>query len=161
MICDEDGYVVICSCDNLTCDHVGKQVPESYRREMLREGVYYEKNVHLADIYDDARFLAGQAVVNDQTGNLVGFDEPDDGLYAAQQHVLHLHGNRRAGSGAGGSDIFVALSGAPPRSDGRCGAPLRLRRGRLILAAFALCRYCRVSDGVRSDAEIPTSVQLQ
>ena len=73
MICDEDGYVVICSCDNLTCDHVGKQVPESYRREMLREGVYYEKNVHLADIYDDARFLAGQAVVNDQTGNLVGF----------------------------------------------------------------------------------------
>ena len=40
---------------------------------MLREGVYYEKNVHLADIYDDARFLAGQAVVNDQTGNLVGF----------------------------------------------------------------------------------------
>ena len=73
MICDEDGYVVICSCDNLTCDHVGKQVPESYRREMLREGVYYEKNVRLADIYDDARFLAGQAVVNDQTGNLVGF----------------------------------------------------------------------------------------
>ena len=63
MICDEDGYVVICSCDNLTCDHVGKQVPESYRREMLREGVYYEKNVQLADIYDDARFLAGQAVV--------------------------------------------------------------------------------------------------
>ena len=73
LICDEDGYVVICSCDSLTCDHVGKQVPESYRREMLREGVYYEKNVHLADIYDDARFLAGQAVVNDQTGNLVGF----------------------------------------------------------------------------------------
>ena len=73
MICDEDGYVVICSCDSLTCDHVGKQVPESYRREMLREGVYYEKNVQLADIYDDARFLAGQAVVNDQTGNLVGF----------------------------------------------------------------------------------------
>ena len=73
MICDEDGYVVICSCDSLTCDHVGKQVPESYRREMLRGGVYYEKNVHLADIYDDARFLAGQAVVNDQTGNLVGF----------------------------------------------------------------------------------------
>ena len=73
MICDEDGYVVICSCDSLTCDHVGKQVPESYRREMLREGVYYEKNVQLADIYDDARFLAGQAVVNDETGNLVGF----------------------------------------------------------------------------------------
>ena len=73
LICDEDGYVVICSCDSLACDHVGKQVPESYRREMLREGVYYEKNVRLADIYDDARFLAGQAVVNDQTGNLVGF----------------------------------------------------------------------------------------
>ena len=48
-------------------------MPESYRRELLREGVYYEKNVRLADIYDDARFLAGQAVVNDQTGKLVGF----------------------------------------------------------------------------------------
>ena len=43
LICDEDGYVVICSCDSLACDHVGKQVPESYRREMLQDSVYYEK----------------------------------------------------------------------------------------------------------------------
>ena len=73
LICDEDGYVVICSCDSLACDHVGKQVPESYRREMLRDSVYYEKNVQLSDIYEDKRFLAGQAIVNDTTGDLVGF----------------------------------------------------------------------------------------
>lgn len=52
---------------------MGKQVPESYRREMLRDSVYYEKNVQLSDIYDDKRFLAGQAIVNDTTGDLVGF----------------------------------------------------------------------------------------
>ena len=43
LICDEDGYVV------------------------------YEKNVQLSDIYEDKRFLAGQAIVNDTTGDLVGF----------------------------------------------------------------------------------------
>ena len=50
-----------------------RALPESYRREMLRDSVYYEKNVQLSDIYEDKRFLAGQAIVNDTTGDLVGF----------------------------------------------------------------------------------------
>ena len=29
--------------------------------------------MQLSDIYDDKRFLAGQAIVNDTTGDLVGF----------------------------------------------------------------------------------------
>ena len=73
LICDEDGVVRICSCEDLTCEHVGKQVPESYRREMLREDVYYEKKVTLEDIYDDTRFLAGQAIMSDSTGDLIGY----------------------------------------------------------------------------------------
>lgn len=73
LICDENGYVVICSCESPTCDHVGKQVPESYQREMLGDGIYYEKNVQLSSIYDDKRFLAGQAIINDTTGDIVGF----------------------------------------------------------------------------------------
>ena len=73
LICDETGVVRICSCDELSCGYVGKQVPESYQREMLRDGVYYEKNVQLSDIYDDKRFLAGQAIINDNTGDLIGF----------------------------------------------------------------------------------------
>lgn len=73
LICDEDGIVRICSCDSLTCSHVGKQIPESYRREMLRDGVYYEKDVDLSDIYDDKRFLAGQAIVDSDSGDLVGY----------------------------------------------------------------------------------------
>ena len=48
MICDEDGYVVICSCDNLTCDHVGKQVPESYRRVLELKCVEEESNREIA-----------------------------------------------------------------------------------------------------------------
>ena len=73
LICDEDGIVRICSCDSLTCSHVGKQIPERYRREMLRDGVYYEKDVDLSGIYDDKRFLAGQAIVDDDSGDLTGY----------------------------------------------------------------------------------------
>ena len=73
LICDEDGIVRICSCAELTCEHVGKQVDEALQLNMLRDGVYYEKNAELSGIYDDKRFLAGQAIVSDETGDLLGF----------------------------------------------------------------------------------------
>ena len=73
LICDEDGIVRICSCAELTCEHVGKQVDEALQLNMLHDGVYYEKNAELSGIYDDKRFLAGQAIVSDETGDLLGF----------------------------------------------------------------------------------------
>ena len=48
LICDEDGYVVICSCDSLACDHVGKQVPESYRRGLELKCMEEESNREIA-----------------------------------------------------------------------------------------------------------------
>lgn len=88
LICDENGEVCICSCDQPFCEHVGKQLDESLRREMLRDEVYYEKKASLPDIYSEKRFLAGQAIISDATDELLGFVVVTSPLDQTQDYIF-------------------------------------------------------------------------
>ncbi len=88
LLCDENGVTQICSCDKPFCEHVGKQLSESLQRQMLQDEVYYEKNARLETLYEEKRLLAGQAIVSDTTGELLGFVVVTSPLDQTQTYML-------------------------------------------------------------------------
>lgn len=71
LICDENGFVVICSCENFSCDHLGRQVDADLITQIDADGETYRKG-ELTGIHEEERFIAGQPIVS-STGENIGY----------------------------------------------------------------------------------------
>ena len=38
LICDEQGRVILCSCEQFTCSHIGRQLDEDFRTQVEQDG---------------------------------------------------------------------------------------------------------------------------
>ena len=72
ILCDTSGTVVICSCEEFYCDHVGKTLDSGFLRELGENGYVYRAGV-LSGIYTDKRYLYALPVTAVEDGSLLGY----------------------------------------------------------------------------------------
>ena len=73
LICDEQGKVILCSCEQFTCDHIGRYLDEGFRAQVEENHSAFQAGVQQS-IYDgEKRYTAGAAIVSDSTEEQIGF----------------------------------------------------------------------------------------
>ena len=73
LICDEQGRVILCSCEQFTCSHIGRRLDEDFRMQVEQDGGAFRSGVQQS-IYDgERRYTAGAVIVSDSTDEQIGF----------------------------------------------------------------------------------------
>jgi len=62
LVCDNDGVVLSCSDEELSCGHIGMTVPEVYRKSAT-PGREFADMSNLGGIYTDMRYVVGRSVM--------------------------------------------------------------------------------------------------
>ena len=71
MICDESGYVILCSCSPLYCEHIGMQVDPAFIANVLENGQMSSSH-GIQGLHGDAHYLVAQPIVSRITGQAIG-----------------------------------------------------------------------------------------
>ena len=71
LICAPDGRVLLCSCGQLSCDHLGMRLPMEYVEQVVREGKLTASGV-LQGLYADSRYVVSVPIYSAYTQNLMG-----------------------------------------------------------------------------------------
>lgn len=71
VICDESGTVILCSCEELSCVHLGKQLDTGLTAGVLADGETYSTGT-LAGIYPEERSYVATPVISQSTGDAIG-----------------------------------------------------------------------------------------
>lgn len=80
LISNDEGHVVICSCAQLVCDHVGQYLPTTMVEGADENGYIYATGT-LSGIYGEDRYLYGVPINNSEhqlTGYVLVSEETDD-----------------------------------------------------------------------------------
>ena len=72
LICDTKGTVLICSCEQFTCDHIGMSIDPSFLAAIDSGGSAYQKGV-LSGIYTERRYLSGTRIASQDGSEFVGY----------------------------------------------------------------------------------------
>ena len=72
LVCDETGTVLLCSCSELSCSHLGKTVDPAFTAAIARGGKAPETDI-LQGIYDEPRYITGVCISSDATGETIGY----------------------------------------------------------------------------------------
>ena len=72
LVCDENGFVVLCSCDEFNCEHIGQQVDANLITEIDASGETFRVGT-LAGIHDGRRYIAGRPIVANDTDETIGY----------------------------------------------------------------------------------------
>ena len=72
LICDEEGKVILCSCEQFICEHIDQIVDDSFRGEIRENGTAFRSGV-LEGIYTEKKFVAGAPIVSDVADELIGY----------------------------------------------------------------------------------------
>ena len=71
-VCDENGFVVLCSCDEFNCEHLGRQIDADLITEIDMNGETFRVGT-LTGIHDGRRYIAGRPIVSDETEQKIGY----------------------------------------------------------------------------------------
>ena len=72
LICDEDGMVILCSCEQFSCDHLGQTLDASFASSIASNGKAFITGV-LPGIYTEKKFIAGAPIVSAVTDGQIGY----------------------------------------------------------------------------------------
>ncbi len=72
VVCDGNGQVLVCACSSVSCESIGKYVPESYLRTFDDNPEPFSVGV-LNGLYDDERYLQGFRLAAESTDALIGY----------------------------------------------------------------------------------------
>lgn len=72
VLADPDGVVLLCSCSNFHCGHVGGQLGSDFLQKLRSEGYVYATGV-MREIYEDERYLYGLPIHAADTQKLLGY----------------------------------------------------------------------------------------
>jgi len=74
VICDEDGKVIVCSCDNPQCVHMGRSAGDTLTENVLGSGETYAHG-SLSGIYDDevSRYYVAAPIIPEGATDAIGF----------------------------------------------------------------------------------------
>lgn len=71
VLCDQDGVVILCSCGEFGCEHIGMQVQQSYVEEVIEEGQVTSSGL-LKGLYDESRYAVSVPVTSQTNGTVLG-----------------------------------------------------------------------------------------
>lgn len=71
VICDESGTVILCSCEELSCSHLGKTLDTGLAASVLADGETYSSGT-LDGIYSDERSYVATPLISRSTGEAIG-----------------------------------------------------------------------------------------
>ncbi len=72
LLTDTSGNVVLCTCGDFYCEHVGKQLDASFLNSLNQNGYVYTTET-LDEIYDGERYLYSLPVYSAETSSLLGY----------------------------------------------------------------------------------------
>ncbi len=67
VICDETGVVILCSCSEFRCEHLGLQVPQAFVDQVIQEGKTADAGI-LQGLYDDSRSVVSIPIISQADG---------------------------------------------------------------------------------------------
>ena len=67
VICDETGVVILCSCSEFRCEHLGLQVPQAFVDQVIQEGKTADAGI-LQGLYDDSRSVVSIPMISQADG---------------------------------------------------------------------------------------------
>ena len=76
LICDPDGVVRLCSCEQFLCEHIGKTVDAALLRQIDASGSVVGSagsGEALSELYSDSRSLAGVPIISASAGQTIGY----------------------------------------------------------------------------------------
>ena len=71
VVCDDTGTIIVCSCEDFGCEHLGKVVDRSFVDRVLTDGTQFATGL-IEGLYDDSRQLAAVPVISDTSGAPIG-----------------------------------------------------------------------------------------
>ena len=71
VICDETGVVILCSCSEFRCAHLGLQVPQTFVDQVIQEGKTADAGIHQG-LYDDSRSVVSIPIISQADGEASG-----------------------------------------------------------------------------------------
>ncbi|MBQ3071679.1 MAG: HAMP domain-containing histidine kinase [Oscillospiraceae bacterium] len=72
VVCDTDGQVLVCTCSSVSCEEVGKYVPESYLMTFSENAEPFSVGT-LSGLYEENRYLQGCRLNAESTDALLGY----------------------------------------------------------------------------------------
>lgn len=72
LICDTDGTILLCSCEQFTCEHIAQTVDRAFLQQAEADGSAFGSKL-LTEVYGQKRYAAGVAIVSEAAGELIGF----------------------------------------------------------------------------------------
>ena len=72
VVCDPNGQVLVCACSSVSCESIGKYVPEYYLRAFADSAEPFTVGV-LSGLYEEERYLQGYRLVAESTDALIGY----------------------------------------------------------------------------------------
>ena len=71
MICNIDGEIRVCACEDMGCIHKGKTVDASLIGEIVETGELFREGT-IAGIYEEAHYIEGMPITSQQGGEIIG-----------------------------------------------------------------------------------------
>ena len=71
VVCDEEGEVILCSCSEINCSHLGRHLSPALTAGVLEDGSVYARD-SLEGLYDEDRYYVATTVVSQTTGRPTG-----------------------------------------------------------------------------------------
>ena len=71
VVCDKEGRIIVCSCEQVGCEHLGKIVDPEFVNLVLTSGIQYRTGL-VDNLYPESRQLAAVPVFSDATGGAIG-----------------------------------------------------------------------------------------
>ncbi len=93
VICDKDGYLVLCSDSPLGCEHQGMRISEDYLTRVMENGIA-EDSGKIAQLYDEARYVVSMPIRDAQASRIIGLvmvSLPMDTAQAVMRHITEIY----------------------------------------------------------------------
>ncbi len=71
VVCDDTGAIIVCSCEEFGCEHLGKVVDSAFVSRVITDGTQFATGL-IEGLYDDSRQLAAVPVISDTSGDPTG-----------------------------------------------------------------------------------------
>ena len=71
IVCDPDGRVILCTCGELYCEHLGRKLPQELVQETLTKGEVSGLKP-LDGLYNEKRYLSAVRITSEGSGKIIG-----------------------------------------------------------------------------------------
>ena len=71
VVCNDQGEIIVCSCDDFGCEHLGKVVDSGFVTKVIEDGPQFASGL-MEGLYPDSRHLSAVPVISDDANEPIG-----------------------------------------------------------------------------------------